>query len=102
MAGLLALRYSGGPAGVTEALLAEWRCRESNPGPSTFLQGFSGRSLQSPLLGSGDLAGKFTVTSPVAYMSPPVPRPYRRVSLLADADHRVGSIPGSTDFFTPP
>ena len=22
-----------------------WRCRESNPGPSTLLQGFSGRSL---------------------------------------------------------
>ena len=50
------------------------------------------------LLGSGDHAGKFTVTSPVAYMSLPVPRPYRKVSFLADAEHRGGSIPGSTDF----
>ena len=55
-----------------------------------------------PLLGSGDHAGEFTVTSPVAFMSLPVPRPYREVSLLADADHRGGSIPGSTDFSTPP
>ena len=42
------------------------------------------------------------MTSPVAFMSLPVPRPYREVSLLADADHRGGSIPGSTDFSTPP
>ena len=54
------------------------------------------------LLGSGDHADKFTVTSPVAYMSLPVPRPYRKVSFLADAEHRGGSIPGSTDFSTLP
>jgi hypothetical protein len=32
-----------------------------------------------PLLGSGDHAGEFTVTSPVALVSLPVPRPYRKV-----------------------
>lgn len=51
---------------AVSAMSEKWRCRESNPGPSTLLQGFSGRSLLTPLLGSGDLAGKFTVTSPVA------------------------------------
>lgn len=61
-------------------------------------QGFSGRSLLSSLLGSGDLTGKFTVTSPAASVSLPAPRPCWQVSSLADADHRVGSTPGSTDF----
>jgi hypothetical protein len=47
---------NGGPARETLADLLSprslvggspwWRCRESNPGPSTSLQGFSGRSLR--------------------------------------------------------
>ena len=72
------------------------------PGSFVVLPGLLRAQPALPLLGSGDHAGEFTVTSPVALVSLPVPRPYRKVSFLADAEHRGGSIPGSTDFSTPP
>ena len=49
------------------------------PGSFVVLPGLLRAQPALPLLGSGDHAGEFTVTSPVALVSLPVPRPYRKV-----------------------
>jgi len=51
------------------------------PGSFVVLPGLLRAQPALPLLGSGDHAGEFTVTSPVALVSLPVPRPYRKVEL---------------------
>ncbi len=73
-----------------------WRCRESNPGPPSHHEGFS---VRSPLCLYSD--PPVTRTSRCddpsrCLVSPPVPRPDRQVSPLADAGIRGGNAPGPT------
>jgi hypothetical protein len=81
----------------TSSFEHSWRWRESNPRPSVHHQGFSGRSL---LCFSQPRRSRKQVADGLSrcLVSRLAPRPGQAVILLADARHRVGGVPGLTDF----